>query len=93
MPRSEQHRQAEHQVRGGDAGEAAGDLREDISRNFSPRQTTLRCIRDGDDRIKMSAGNWPECQNQGHQRRAGGQSVSQQSDGDVAIRQTLAHDA
>src|SRR5258708_7704437 len=86
------HRLGKHQVRDVNSDHRAGALRNKVSGNARPRNTTLCRVRQGYRWIKMRAGNWTESKNQRYQRCAGCDAVGEQSNSNVSGSQLLAHD-
>ena len=65
----------------------------DIRRNIAPANPALRGLGKRYRRIEVRARDWPECENQGHQRSARGQRIGKQGDSYIAARELLPHDA
>ncbi len=76
-----------------DASECPHDLRREVGRHLSPRQTTLARVRERDDRIEVGARDGSEGQDQRDERRARRHGVREERDGNVATGKTLTHDA
>jgi hypothetical protein len=93
MQRCAEDRLTEHEMRGCNAGKGSEELRGDISRHPSPRQTTLRGIRQRYRWIQMRPGNRTEGKNERHQHRAGCERIGEQGKRNVAPGEAFAHDA
>src|ERR1700693_944334 len=85
--------QAEHQMRNDSPGNPSGALHKHVGYGFTPRNTVLHCIGEGDGWIQMCSGNRPKSQNESDQHRAGRNRIRKQSNSDVAGCQTFTHDA
>src|SRR5208282_475696 len=86
-------RQVEHEMRRPDADHAADDLRGEIGRYLLPRQFAPQSESDRHRWIEMGAGNRPEDQDQHDQDGAGGNSVAQKRQSDIAAGEIDAHHA
>ena len=84
---------AKHQMRRAHADKCTQHLADDIRRGISPGDPALRGISERYRWIKMRSRDWPECENEGHQRSASGQRIGKQGYGNIAARQLLPHDA
>ena len=84
---------AKHQMRRADADKCTQHLGDDIRRGIAPANPALRGISKRYGRVEVRARDWPECENQGHQRSTRGQRIGKQGYGDIAVRQSLPHDA
>ena len=84
---------AKHQVRRAHADKCTQYLGDDIRRDIAPANPALRGISKRYRRIEVRARDWPECENQGHQRSARGQRIGKQGNGYIAVREPLPHDA
>jgi hypothetical protein len=62
----------------------ANNLRQNISRGFTPANTFEQSVRDCFGRIKMRTRNLAESQNKGDENAACSYGISEQSDGDVS---------
>lgn len=87
------HRQAEHDVSGGNSNQRAHYLSHEIPGHLSPREVSEASVSQRDDRIQVGAGDGAEGQNEGDQRCTGSQSVREQGDRHVALGKAISHDA
>jgi hypothetical protein len=89
----EEHRLAEHKMRGRDPTEGAGDLRHDIGQDVALSKRAPRRVGHRHGGVEVSSRDRPERQNQRHERSAGRQRVRQEREGRVAAREPLARDS
>ena len=92
VARGEEERRLEHDVRGRDAAEGAGDLGPEVHGDVAPGQTALRRIGERHRGIEVRPRDRPEGEDERHQRRPGGDGVREEREPDVAAGQPLAHD-